>query len=91
MMRAKIPCGLRQAGGLRRVHPAGLTLIELLVVIASIAMLAAIILASVSRARIQPAKPQTSATCTRSPGTSPLPDIARNNEKILSLYWKKAH
>ena len=51
-MRSKIPCGLRQAGGLRRADPTGaFTLIELLVVIAIIAILAAIVLTGVSRAQ----------------------------------------
>jgi prepilin-type N-terminal cleavage/methylation domain-containing protein len=51
-MRSKIPCGLRQAGGLRWMDRAGgLTLIELLVVIAILAILAAIVLTSISRAQ----------------------------------------
>ena len=84
-MRVKIPCGLRQAGGLRRKHAAGLTLIELLLVIAIIAILGAVVLISGSRARMQPANPQTSTICFKFPVTLPLRDVAQNDENFLSL------
>ena len=84
-MRAKIPCGLRRVGGLRRKHAAGLTLIELLLVIAIIGILAAMVLTSVSRAGIQPANPQTSTICFKFPVTHPFGGIAQDKENYLSL------
>ena len=84
-MRANIPCGLRRAGGLRRKRAAGLALIELILVMAIIAILAAIVLTSVSRAKIHPANPQASTICFKLPVTHPLWGLRLNKENYLSL------
>jgi prepilin-type N-terminal cleavage/methylation domain-containing protein len=93
-MRVKLPCGLRQAGGLRRTDPVGLTLIELLVVIAIIAILGAIVFTSISRVRDVKYQHQTTTALTvfttiNLAQTAEIPrprDIPQIEENFLSLF-----